>query len=46
MFYKKNKTDETFASVMQKENSIQRFNEVEKYIYSLNNSKPEKPNYY
>ncbi len=40
------KADETFAPVLQKENSTHRFNEIEKYAYSLKNSKPEKPNYY
>ncbi len=35
------KTDETFAPVLQNENSILRLNEIEKYIYSLRNPKPE-----
>ncbi|MDQ6724308.1 MAG: hypothetical protein M3Z01_08610 [Thermoproteota archaeon] len=29
------KTDETFANVMQNENSNQRFGEIEKYAYTL-----------
>ncbi len=35
------KTDETFAHVLQNENSVQRLNEIEKYVYSLKNSKSE-----
>ena len=35
------KSDVTFASVMQNASSIQRFNEIEKYIYSLKDLKTE-----
>lgn len=35
------KNDETFASVLEGESSTQRFNEIEKYIYSLKNSRVE-----
>ncbi|HYO06387.1 MAG TPA: hypothetical protein VER14_05345 [Phototrophicaceae bacterium] len=35
------KSDVTFAPVMQNASSIQRFNEIEKYIYSLQNPKTE-----
>ncbi|HYP42425.1 MAG TPA: hypothetical protein VEQ18_00220 [Candidatus Nitrosocosmicus sp.] len=34
-------SDVTFAPVMQNAGSIQRFNEIEKYIYSLQNPKTE-----
>ena len=35
------KSDVTFTPVMQNAYSIQRFNEIEKYIYSLQNPKTE-----
>jgi hypothetical protein len=35
------KNDETFASVMQSENAILRFNEIEKYVLSLKNPRTE-----
>jgi hypothetical protein len=35
------KSDVTFAPVMQNASSIQRFNEIEKYIYSLKDPKTE-----
>jgi hypothetical protein len=35
------KSDVTFAPVMQSASSIQRFNEIEKYIYSLKDPKTE-----
>ena len=35
------KNDETFAPVMQSENAIMRFNEIEKYVLSLKNPRTE-----
>lgn len=35
------KNDETFAPILQGESSTQRFNEIEKYVYSLKNSRVE-----
>ncbi|HXT84327.1 MAG TPA: hypothetical protein VN704_08365 [Verrucomicrobiae bacterium] len=35
------KSDESFAPVLSKENSIHRFNEIEKYIYNLKSLKTE-----
>ena len=35
------KSDVTFAPVMQNASSIQRFNEIEKYVYSLKDLKNE-----
>ncbi len=35
------KSDETFASVLQNENSTQRFREIEKYVYTLKDIKKE-----
>ena len=35
------KNDETFAPVMQSENAILRFNEIEKYVISLKNPRTE-----
>ena len=35
------KHDETFAPVMQSENAILRFNEIEKYVLSLKNPRTE-----
>ena len=35
------KSDETFAPVMQTENAIHRFNEIEKYVLSLKNPRAE-----
>ena len=35
------KSDETFATVLQNENSTQRFSEIEKYVYTLKDIKKE-----
>lgn len=35
------KNDETFAPVLQSENAMLRFNEIEKYVLSLNNPRTE-----